>query len=145
MGNSYRTITNCKTEEGISVKTSNYLYIAHSQTYGMLHGMHTGGCLDSITLEGAKEIALSEAYDVITGYDCIMEAIHDNLNELFGYDDTPDNPDEEYLDAEEEAIEEECEYSLWEITPEGEEHWDEMEADYESVEEYLKNGWLKNC
>lgn len=127
------------------MKISNYLYIAHSQMYGMLHGMHTGGCLGPITLENAKEIARTEAYDVVTGYDCIIAAIHEDLNEHFGYDDTPDNPDEEYLDAEEEAIEEECVYSLFEITPKGEAHWDEMEADYESVDEYLKNGWLKVC
>ena len=25
------------------MKTSNYIYVAHSQMYGMLHGMHTGG------------------------------------------------------------------------------------------------------
>ena len=127
------------------MKTSNYFYIANSQMYGMLHGMRTDGCLDSVTLEDAKEIALSEAYDIVTGYNCIMEAIHEDVNERLGYDDTPDNPDEEYLDELEAAIEEECEYSLYEITPEGEEHWDEMEEDYESVEEYLKNGWLKNC
>jgi len=127
------------------MKISNYLYIANSQMYGMLHGMHTGGCLDTIALEDAKEIARSEAYDIVTGYDCIMEAIHDDLNERFGYDETPDNPDEEYLDAEEDAIEEECEYSLYEIAPEGEAHWDEMEADCESVDDYLKKGWLKNC
>lgn len=30
------------------MKTSNYLYVSHSQMYGMLHGMHTGGCLDNI-------------------------------------------------------------------------------------------------
>ena len=109
--------------------------------YGMLHGMHTGGCLDTITLEDAKEIAHSEAYDIVTGYDCIMEAIHEDLNERFGYDDTPDNPNEEYLDAEEEAIEEECEYSLYEITPEGEAHWDEMEKDYEvQTSIWRKNG-----
>lgn len=127
------------------MKTSNYLYIANSQMYGMLHGMHTGGCLGPITLEDAKEIAHSEAYDVVTGYLCIMSDIYDNLNEEFGYDETPDNPDEEYLDAVEEAIEDECEYSLYEITPEGEAHWDEMEADYESADEYLEKGWLKVC
>lgn len=127
------------------MKTSNYLYIANSQMYGMLHGMHTGGCLDSLTLEDAQDIARSEAHDIVTGYDCIMEAIHEDLNELFGYDDTPDNPNAAYLDALEESIEEECEYSLYEITPEGEAHWDEMEADYESVDEYLKKRWLKVC
>ena len=42
----------------------------------------------------------------------------------------------------EDAIEDECEYSLYEITPEGEEHWDEMEANYESYKDYLKTGWL---
>ena len=132
-------------KETNTMKTSNYLYIAHSQMYGMLHGMHDGGCLDNLTLEDAQDIARYAAYDVVTGYDCIMEAIHDDLNELFGYDDTPDNPNAAYLDALEESIEEECEYSLYEITPEGEEHRDKMEADYESVDEYLKNGWLKNC
>ena len=124
------------------MKTSNYFYIANSQMYGMLHGMHTGGCLDNIALDDAKEIARSEAYDVVTGYDCIMSDIHDNLNEEFGYDETPEEPDEEYLDALEDAIEEECEYSLFEITPEGEAHWDEMEEDYESYEDFLKSGWL---
>lgn len=74
------------------MKVSNYFYTANSQMYGMLHGMHTGGCLDSLTLEDAKDIARSEAYDVVTGYDCIMEAIHDDVNERFGYDDTPKNP-----------------------------------------------------
>ena len=127
------------------MKTSNYLYIANSQMYGMLHGMHTGGCLDSVTLEDAKEIARSEAYDIVTSYDCILEALHEDINEQFGYDETPENPSDEYLDALEEAIEEECEYSLWEITPEGEAHWDEMEEDYEDVDEYCRNGWLKSC
>lgn len=127
------------------MKMSNYFYIAHSQMYGMLHGMHTGGCLDTVTLEDAKEIARSEAYDIVTGYDCILEAIHEDLNEQFGYDETPEEPDEEYLDALEDAIQEECVYSLWEITPEGETHWDEMEADYESYEDFLKEGWLRSC
>ena len=127
------------------MKTSNYFYVAHSQRYEMLHGMSTGGCLDNIALDDAKEIAHSEAYDVVTGYDCIMNDIHYNLDEEFGYDETPEDPSEEYLDALEDAIEEECAYSIWEITPEGEAHWDEMEADYESADEYLKNGWLKAC
>ena len=127
------------------MKKSNYFYIAHSQMYGMLHGMTTGGCLDTVTLEDAKEIARSEAYDVVTGYDCILEAIHEDLNDQFGYDDTPDNPNEEYLDELEAAIEEECEYSIYEITPEGKAHWDEMEADPESVDDYVKDGWLENC
>ena len=127
------------------MKTSNYLYIANSQMYGMLHGMHTGGCLDTVTLEDAKEIARSEAYDVVTGYDCILEAIHEDLNEQFGYDNTPDIPDEEYLDALEDAIQEECEYFIYEITPEGEAHWDEMETDYEAYEDFLKDGWIRSC
>lgn len=127
------------------MKTSNYLYIANSQMYGMLHGMHTGGCLGPITLNDAKEIARSEAYDVVTGYNCIIESIYEDINERFGYDDAPDDPEEEYLDAVEEAIEEECEYSLYEITPEGEAHWDEMEEDYESYEDFLKEGWLRSC
>lgn len=127
------------------MKVSNYFYIAHSQMYGMLHGMYSGGCLDTVTLEDAKEIARSEAYDVVTGYDCILESIHQDLNEQFGYDDTPEEPDEKYLDELEAAIEEECEYSIYEITPEGEAHWDEMEVDPESVDDYIKNGWLKNC
>ena len=110
--------------------------------YGMRYGMHTGDCLDSITLEDAKEIARSEAYDVVTGYNNIMSDIYDNLNEEFGYDETPEEPDEEYLDALEDAIEDECEYLLYEITPEGKEHWDEMEANYESYKDYLKVGWL---
>lgn len=127
------------------MKKSNYFYIAHSQMYGMLHGMYSGGCLDTVTLEDAKEIARSEAYDVVTGYDCILEAIHEDLNDQFEYEDTPDNPNEEYLDELEAAIEEECEYSIYEITPKGEAHWDEMEADPESVDDYVKSGWLKNC
>ena len=124
------------------MKRSNYFYVAYSQMYGMLHGMHTGGCLDNVTLEEAKEIARTEAYDVVTGYDRIMNDIYDSLNEEFGYDETPEDPDEEYSDALEDAIEDECEYALYEITPEGEEHWDEMEANYESYKDYLKTGWL---
>lgn len=127
------------------MKTSNYFYTAHSQMYGMLHGMHTGGCLSNVTLEDAKNFARCEAYDVVTDYDCIIGAIYEDVNERFGYDDTPNNPSESYLDEVEEAIEEECEYSLFEITPEGEAHCDEMEANYESADEYLKNGWLKVC
>ena len=124
------------------MKFSNYLYVSYCKMYGMHRGMYTGGCLNSITLEDAKEIARSEAYDVVTGYDCIMSDIYDNLNEEFGYDETPEDPDEEYLDALEDAIEDECEYFLCEITPEGEEHRDEMKADYKSYENYVKVGWL---
>lgn len=127
------------------MKMSNYFYIAHSQMYGLLHSMNTGGCLDTITLEDAKEIARSEAYDIVTGYDCILEAIHEDLNERFGYDDTPDNPDEEYLDELEASIQEECEYFIFEITPEGEAHWDEMEDSYEDYEDFLKEGWIRSC
>lgn len=124
------------------MKRSNYFYVAYSQMYGMLHGMHTGGCLDDVTLEEAKEIARTEAYDVVTGYDRIMNDIYDSLNEEFGYDETSEDPDEEYLDALEDAIEDECEYLLYEITSEGEEHRDEMKANYESYEDFLKAGWL---
>lgn len=124
------------------MRLSNYFYISYCKMYGIHRGMHTGGCLDDITLEDAKEIARSEAYDVVTGYDCIISDIHDNLNEEFGYDETPEEPDEEYLDALEDAIEDECEYSLYEITSEGERHWDEMGANYESYENYVKAGWL---
>lgn len=127
------------------MKTANYFYVAHSQMYGMLHGMNMGGGLDNLTLEDAQDIAHCEAYDIVTGYDCIMEAIHEGINNQFGYDETPEEPDEEYLDALEDAIQEECVFSLFEITPEGEAHWDEMEADYESYEEYEKNGWIKSC
>ena len=124
------------------MKTSNYFFIAYSHMYGMNHGMHMGGCLDNIALDDAKEIAHAEAYDVVTGYNCFLEAIHEDLNDQFGYDETPEDPDEEYLEALEDAIEEECEYSIWEITPEGEEHWDEMEDDYESYEDFLKSSWI---
>ncbi len=124
------------------MKLSNYFYVAYSQMYGIHRGMHTGGCLDSVTLEDAKEIARSEAYNVVTGYDCIMSDIYDSLNEEFGYDETSEEPDEEYFDALEDAIEDECEYSLYEITSEGEAHRDEMEANYESYENYVKAGWL---
>lgn len=127
------------------MKTSNYLFIAHSQMYGTLHGMHTGGCLENVTLEDAKEIALSEAYDIVTGYDCILEAIHQDIYEQFEYSELSEEPFEEYADVMEDAIMEECEYNIWEITPEGEAHLEEMEADYESTDEYLKNGWLKVC
>lgn len=124
------------------MKCSNYFYISCSKMYGMHHGMHIGGCLDGITLEDAKEIARSEAYDVVTGYNCIMSDIYDNLNEELGYDETPEDPDEEYLDALEDAIEDECEYLLYEITSEGEAHRDEMEENYESYKDFLKAGWL---
>lgn len=127
------------------MKTSNYFYIAYSQMYGMLHSMSTGGCLDSLTLEDAKEIARAETYDIVTGYDCILEAIHEDLDDQFGYDETPEEPDEEYLDALEDAIMEECVYSIYEITPEGEEHWDTMEEDYEAYEDFLKDGWIVSC
>ena len=124
------------------MKTSNYFFIAYSHMYGMNHGMHMGGCLDNIALDDAKEIAHAEAYDVVTGYGCIVSDIHEDINAQFDYDGTPEDPDEEYLEALEDAIEEECEYSIWEITPEGEEHWDEMEDDYESYEDFLKSGWI---
>ena len=124
------------------MKTSNYFYISYCKMYGVHRGMYTGSCLDSITLEDAKEIARSEAYNVVTGYDCIMSDIYDSLNEEFGHDETPEEPDEEYFDALEDAIEDECEYSLYEITSEGEAHRDEMEANYESYKDYLKAGWL---
>lgn len=124
------------------MKASNYFYISYCKMYGVHRGMYTGSCLDSITLEDAKEIARSEAYNVVTGYDCIMSDIYDSLNEEFGYDETPEEPDEEYFDALEDAIEDECEYSLYEITPEGEAHRDEIEANYESYKDYLKAGWL---
>lgn len=127
------------------MKKSNYFYTACSQMYGMLHGMYTGGCLDSVTFADAEEIAQTEAYDVVTDYDCILEALHQDLNETFGYNDTPDDPDEEYLEALEDAIIEEVSYSIFEITAEGEAHWDEMEADLESVDDYLKNGWIIPC
>ena len=124
------------------MKTSNYFYIAHSHMYGMSHGMHTGGCLDNIALDDAREIALSEAYDIVTGYLCIMSDIYDALNEEFGYNEAPDESDKDYQYALEEAIQDECAYFIWEITPEGEEHWDEMEADYESYEDFLRFGWI---
>jgi len=127
------------------MKISNYFYIAHSNRYGMLRGMYLSDCLDSLTLEDAREIAYCQAYDVVISYDCILESIHEDLNEFFGYNETPANPNEEYLDALEEAIWEECVYALWEITPEGESHWDEMEADPESYEDYLKKEWIKSC
>lgn len=127
------------------MKTSNYLYVAYSQMYGTLHGMHTGGCLENVTLEDAKEVALAEAYDIVTGYDCILEAIRQDIYEQFGYSELSEEPIEEYADVLEDAIVEECEYNIWEITPEGVAYWDEMEADYESADEYLKNGWLKVC
>ena len=65
------------------METSNYFYIAHSQMYGMLYGIYTSDCLDSLTFEDAREIAHCESYNVVTGYDCILETIHDDLNELF--------------------------------------------------------------
>ena len=124
------------------MKTCNYFYIAHSQMYGMSHGMYTGGCFDNIALDDAKEIAFSEAYDIVTGYLCIMSDIYDSLNEDFGYDETPENPEGDYLDALEDAIQEECAYFIWEITPEGEEHWDAMEEDCEFYKDFLRFGWI---
>ena len=124
------------------MKTFNYFFIAYSHMYGMNHGMHMGGCLDNIALDDAKEIAHSEAYDVVTGYGCIVSNIQEYISAQFDYDEIPEDPNEEYLEALEDAIEEECEYSIWEITPEGEEHWDEMDDDYESYEDFLKSGWI---
>ena len=125
------------------MKTSNYLYISYFQMYDMLYGI--GGCLDNMDLEDAQDIARCGAYDIIADYDCILEAIHENLNEQFGYDETPEEPSEEYLDALEDAIQEKCGYLLFEITPKGEAHWDEMEDNYEFYEDYLKEGWIKSC
>ena len=71
-----------------------------------------------------------------------MSDIYDSLNEEFGHDETPEEPDEEYFDVLEDAIEDECEYSLYEITSKGEAHRDEMGANYESYKDYLKAGWL---
>lgn len=124
------------------MKYSNYFYISYCKMYGMHRSMYTGSCLDNVTLEDAKEIARSEAYNVVTGYDCIMSDIYDSLNEEFGYGETLEEPDEEYFDALEDAIEDECEYSLYEITSEGEAHRDEMKENCESYENYVKAGWL---
>lgn len=124
--------------------TKLYFYCAFSCMYGTLHGMYDGN-IEETTYDEATLEATECSRNVIESFHNIMENIYSSVDEMLGYEDTPDNPDEEYLDELEASIEEECEYSLYEITPEGEAHWDEMEADYESYEDYLKKGWLKNC
>lgn len=109
--------------------------------YDTLHGMYDGN-IEEGTLDDMEINAHECSRQVIEGYDCIIQAIHDDVNEIFGYDDTPDDPDEDYLDELQSAIEEEIAYVVYRVTEEGENHIDEMEEDVSNYPEYVKNGWL---
>lgn len=118
-----------------------YFYCGFSSMYDTLHGMFDGN-IEEGTLDDMELNAQECSRQVIENYDCIMQAIHDDLNETFGYDDTPDDPDEDYLDALEAAIGEEIAYVVYRVTEEGENHIDEMEEDVSNYPDYVKNGWL---
>ena len=118
-----------------------YFYCGFSSMYDTLHGMYDGN-IEEGTLDDMEINAHECSRQVIEGYDCIMQAIHDNVNETLGYDDTPDEPNEEYLDELEAVIEEEVAFVIYLVTPEGENHIDEMEEDVSNYPEYVKNGWL---
>lgn len=122
-------------------KNNLYFYCSFSAMYETLHGMYNGG-INEDSFECTTFIAEDESRTIIENYGCIIEAIHDEVNEQLGYDDTPDDPDDEYLDALEDAIEQEISYVIYKVTEEGENHLDEMEEDPSGYEWYLKNGWL---
>lgn len=121
-----------------------YFYCAFSCMYGTLHGMYDGNIeettYDEITLE-----ATECSRDVIDSFHHIMEDIYSSVNEMLGYEDTPDEPDEEYLDEVENAIQEEIAYVLYEVTEEGRDHVEEMLADVSDYEYYCEQGWLAPC
>ena len=118
-----------------------YFYCGFSKMYETLHGMYNGG-IEECSFAEAKLEAEYCARTVIENYDCILSDIHSNVNEELGYDDTPEEPDDEYLDALEEAIDYEMEYVVYLVTEEGENHIDEMEEDVSNYSEYVENGWL---
>lgn len=122
-------------------KNNLYFYCAFSQMYDTLHGMYEGN-IEEGTFDSIKLTAQECSRQVIESYDCILEAIHNDVNETFEYDGTPDDPDDDYLDALEAAIEEEIAYVVYLVTEEGENHIDEMEEDVSNYSEYVKNGWL---
>ena len=118
-----------------------YFYCGFSKMYETLHGMYSGG-IEECSFAEAKLVAEECARSVIENYDCILSDIHSNVNEELGYDDTPEEPDDEYLDALEEAIEYEMEYVVYLVTEEGENYIYEMEDDVSNYPEYVENGWL---
>ena len=118
-----------------------YFYCGFSKMYETLHGMYDGG-IEECSFAEAKLEAEECARSVVENYDCILSDIHSNVNEELGYDDTPEEPDDEYIDALEEAIEYEMEYVVYLVTEEGENHIDEMEMDVSNYPEYVENGWL---
>ncbi len=118
-----------------------YFYCGFSAMYGALHGMFDGG-IEECTLAEAELEAKECSRGVIENYDCIMQDIHDSVNDMLFYDETPDDPNDEYLDALEEEIESEISYVVYRVTEEGENHIDEMEEDVSNYSEYAKNGWL---
>lgn len=65
-----------------------YFYCAFSSMYDTLHGMYDGN-IEEGTLDDMEINAHECSRQVIEGYDCIMQAIHDDVNETLGYDDTP--------------------------------------------------------
>ena len=118
-----------------------YFYCGFSKMYETLHGMYDGN-IEECSFAEAKLEAEACSRSVIESYDCILSDIHSNVNEELGYDNTPDEPDEEYVAALEEAIEYEMDYVVYLVTEEGENHIDEMETDVSNYPEYVENGWL---
>lgn len=124
--------------------TKLYFYCAYSCMYDTLHGMYDGNIEETTYDEAALE-ATECSRDVIESFHNIMEDIYSSVNELLGYEDTPDEPDEEYLDEVENAIQEEIAYVLYEVTEEGHNHVEEMLADVSDYQYYFKQGWLTLC
>jgi hypothetical protein len=82
---------------------------------------------------------------VIESFHNILENIYLSVNEMLGYEDTPDEPNEEYLDEVENIIQEEIAYVLYEVTMVGRNHVEEMLADVSDYEYYCEQGWLVPC
>lgn len=118
-----------------------YFWCGFSASYGTLYGMYYGD-IQKCTLGEAKENARECALDAIESYDCIMSSIYEFVNEKFDFYETPDDPNEEYLDALESAIQDEVDFVIFRVTEEGENHIDEMEDDYADFVTYQENGWL---
>lgn len=123
------------------IKNPLYFYCSYTSMYGTLHGMYDGN-IEECDLADAELNAKECSREVMESYECCMEDVHATVNEQLGYDDTPDFPDEEYLDALEEEIEQNLEYVLFRVTEAGENHIDEMEEDYSEYESFVAAGWL---
>lgn len=124
--------------------TKLYFYCAFSYMYGTLHGMYDGN-IEETTYDEATLEATECSRNVIESFHNILEDIYSSVNEMLGYEDTPDNPDEEYLDEVESIIQEEIAYVLYEVTRVGRNHTEEMLADVSDYEYYREQGWLVPC